>query len=888
MPAVALHAVNQNGRACFRDIPAVPREDSYLFRRERKKLDKKKKKGKTSRKNVAKNIGMFFLTCLLVFMTSAAICGMVFAIYIHKYINPEIDVDLNAVRLNLTSFIYYEDKETGETKELEKLYGIENRVWADIDEMPKLLQEAFISIEDARFMTHNGVDWKRTLGAGANFVLHFRDNFGGGSTITQQLIKNLTGEDETSVKRKLQEVMRALELEKKYEKSDILELYLNTIYFGQGAYGVKSAAQVYFGKELSELTLGECAAIAGITKNPYGYDPFRFPEKNKERQELVLKEMLKYGKISQEEHDAAVAQKLDLKKDEAEQSRKESQSYFVDAVIEQVISDLKEQKGYSETMAKTMVYNGGLQIITTIDVDVQKQMDAVFCDLENFPGKLGKDGTMPQGAMVIMDPYTGRVVAMYGGRGVKEGNRIFNRATKAYRSPGSSIKPLSVYAPGLEYGVITPWSVLDDVPKNFSVRASGWPKNEVGYYTGRMTVMKAVERSFNTLPIEILDKVGLNKAFNFARTNLGLTSLVERRVKTMNDGSEKVYSDIDYGPLALGGLTDGVTVLEMTAAYSAFVNNGIYTEPYIYSKVLDANGEVILDNEPVQTPSMSAKTATYMVEILKNVVTGSQGTGRKAALGNGIEVGGKTGTTDDSYDRWFAGITPYYTGVVWFGYDKQQDVGKFSTNPALTLWKAVMSRVHEGLEARSFSTSVELKSCTICADSGLLTTEWCQNDVRGSRAIKVKLAPEDVPTQKCNLHVPVEVDGETNGIANEFCPLDKLKTVGMLKLQREFPTSGVVVRDQQYLIPYDPSAGMFLPLTEDRASSSAPICTVHSIENDGNTLPEPEPTDPDPGDPDEPTDPDNPDVPTEPGHTDPSTHQPPSTGPTTPSESKRP
>lgn len=850
------------------------------------KLNAKKKTAEHRGRAIAKSIGMVLLTCVLVAMTTAAVCGMVFAIYINKYINPQLDVDLNAVRLNLTSFIYYEDKETGEQRELEKLYGIENRVWADIDEMPKQLRNAFISIEDARFETHNGVDWKRTLGAGLNYILHFRSNFGGGSTITQQLIKNLTGEDETSVKRKIQEVMRALELEKKYEKDDILELYLNTIYFGQGAYGVKSAAQTYFGKELSQLTLAECAAIAGITKNPYGYDPFRFPEKNKERQELVLSEMLRYGKASQEEYDEAVAQKLDLKKEEAEQSRKESQSYFVDAVIEQVIKDLKEQKGYSDTMAKTMVYNGGLQIVTTIDIELQKQMDAVFCDLENFPGALGKDGTMPQGAMVIMDPYTGRVLAMYGGRGKKEGNRVFNRATKAYRSPGSSIKPLTVYAPGIEYGAITPWSVLDDVPKNFVVRESGWPKNEVNYYTGRMTVMKAVERSFNTLPIEILDKVGLNRAFQFARTNLGLTSLVERRVKTLNNGSEKVYSDIDYGPLALGGLTDGVTVLEMTAAYSAFVNNGIYTQPYIYSKVLDANGAVILENKPVQTPSMSAKTATYMTEILKNVITGSQGTGRKAALGNGIEVAGKTGTTDDSFDRWFAGVTPYYAGVVWFGYDKQQDVGKFATNPALTLWKAVMTRVHENLEPRTFNTTTELKTVSICSDSGLVPTEWCQNDVRGSRVIKVKLAAEDVPKQMCNLHVPVEIDGETGGIANEFCPVDKIKTVGMLNLQREFPRAGVVVRDQQYLMPYDPSAGMFLPLNEDQKGSCAPICTQHNVENNGNTVPEPETTEPpESTEPTEPTDPNGPTDPSDSGSTGTPTHEPPG-NPTSPANTR--
>ena len=776
--------------------------------------------------------GFVFVTLMLIGLTTAAVCGMAFAVYISKYVSPEIDVDLDSVRLNLTSFVYYVDSETGEEKELETLYGAENRVWADISEIPDIMQKAFVAVEDSRFYSHNGVDWKRTIGAALNYVIKFRDNFGGGSTITQQLIKNITGEDETSVKRKIQEVMRALELEKRYEKDDIMELYLNTIYFGQQAYGVKSAAQTYFGKELSELSLAECAAIAGITKNPYKYDMFRFPENNKERQELVLQLMLEQGIITQEEHDAAVAEELHIIKDEKQQERDQYQSYFVDAVISQVLADLQEQKGYSESMAKTLLYSGGLRIVTTIDVDVQAQMDAVFQDLENFPGKLGKDGTMPEAAMVIMDPYTGEVKAMYGGRGEKTGNRVFNRATQAHRSPGSSIKPLSVYAPGIEYGAITPWTVLDDAPKDFSVRSSGWPKNEVGYYSGRTTVMKAVERSLNTLPVEILQTIGVDRAFSFAHTNLGMTSLVERREETDKQGNIVVKSDIDLSPLALGGVTDGVTVLEMTAAYSAFTNNGTYSEPLLYTKVYDSNNNIILENEPKQTVSMSAKTATYMIEVLKNVVTGSQGTGRKAALDGGIEVGGKTGTTDDSFDRWFAGLTPYYTGVVWFGYDKPQDVGSFSTNPALYLWKEVMSRVHEGLPERSFERSVELQSVAICADSGMRASEWCEQDVRGSRVITARLASEDIPSGRCTMHVPVEIDGTTGGIANDWCPLDELKTVGMLSLQRLYPYNGVSIADQKYVIPYEAPAGQY-PAYSDGATSAA-VCTVHNLENDGN------------------------------------------------------
>lgn len=817
-----------------------------------------KKKTRRKIRTALRYTGFTLVTLMLIGMTTAAICGIAFAVYINRYVSPEVDVDLDSVRLNLTSFVYYVDPATGEEKELETLFGDENRVWADIDEIPDMMQKAFVAIEDARFYTHNGVDWKRTIGAALNYVVRFRDNFGGGSTITQQLIKNITGDDETSVKRKIQEVMRALELEKKYEKDDILELYLNTIYFGQRAYGVQSAAQTYFGKDVSQLSLAECAAIAGITKNPYKYDMIRFPENNKERQELVLQQMLEYGIITQAEHDAAVAEELQIVRDDGSGAEDQYQSYFVDAVISQVLKDLQEQKGYSESMAKTLLYTGGLRVVTTIDVDIQAKMDAVFQDVENFPGGLGKDGTMPQAAMVIMDPYTGKVLAMYGGRGEKTGNRVFNRATQAHRSPGSSIKPLSVYAPGIEYGVITPFTVLDDAPKDFQQRAGGWPKNENGSYGGRTTVMKAVERSLNTIAVEVLQEVGVERAFRFTHTNLGLSSLVESRVDTNKKGEQIMKTDVALSPLALGGVTDGVTVLEMTAAYSAFTNNGTYTRPILYTRVYDSSGNIVLEQEPEQTVSMSAKTATYMVEILKNVVTGSQGTGRRAALGNGIEVGGKTGTTDDSFDRWFAGITPYYTGVVWFGYDKPQDVGRFDTNPALYLWKQVMSAVHENLEPRSFNLSTELKSVSICADSGMLASEWCSQDVRGSRVMTARLAAEDVPKARCTMHVPVEIDSVTGGIANEWCPLDDIKQVAMLSLQREYPASSVRVADQKYVVPYTPAAGTYAPTSD--GMSSAAVCTVHSEQNNGNPPEEP-PEDIPPEDPNDPNNPNNPDDP---------------------------
>lgn len=821
--------------------------------------------------NGMRPIPFVLLSIVLIGVTTAAICGMAFALYVHKYINPTIDINLDDFRLNFTSFVTYIDRD-GVEQTLEELHGSENRVWADIDEIPKNLQHAFVAIEDNRFYQHDGVDWKRSIGAAMNYVVKFRDNFGGGSTITQQLIKNLTGEDETSVKRKIAEIMRALELDKKYNKDEILEMYMNTIYLGQNSYGVKAAAQTYFGKEPWDLSLAECAAIAGVTKNPYKYDPVRFPEFNKERRYLVLEQMEKYGFITEAEMKAAKAEELQLKEDTGEEEDEQVWSYFVDEVFNSVVEDLMEQKGYSKEVARQMIYTGGLRIVSTLDPVVQAEMDAVFEDVDNLPGVLGKDGTMPQCSMVIMG-QEGEVKALYGGRGKKEGNLVLNRATRTHRSPGSSIKPISVYAPAIEAGYITPLSVLDDVPKDFSVKSGGWPKNSTNgrVWQGRMTVKKAVEVSNNTIPVGLVQQMGAEYAFTFAHDNLGLKSLEAGRTITDRKGGSKYVSDVALSPLALGGLTDGVTVEEMTAAYAAFGAGGVYYKPRVYSKVYDSQGNVILDNTSAGEMAMSMKTADYMLDLLINVVEGNQGTGTRAKI-KGIETGGKTGTTDDDYDRWFAGLTPYYTGVVWFGYDTPQVVKGVSTNPALAIWKSVMERVHEPLENRDFTRNTETVSVTYCLDSGLRATEACRADPRGGRVVSGRLAKGDAPKESCNVHEMAQMDGTTGMLANEYCPEAEVKSVGMLRIDRSFPISGVVVSDAQYVLPGSDSNGY--PAASTAENPANQTCTVHNAENDGNKPPEEEnPEDPenpdDPNNPGDPNDPNRPVGPDEPGGEEP-------------------
>ncbi len=785
-------------------------------------MSKPKKK-----RHIFRSIMLVFLTSILVGLTTAAICGMVFAVYINKYVSNDVEIYLDSYRLNLTSFLYYVD-DKGDEVEMGSLHGQEDRVWVDLEHIPKQLQLAFISVEDNTFYTHNGVNWKRTIGATLDWSGMLSDFTGGGSTITQQLIKNLTDDKDTSVKRKLREIMRALELEKKYEKKDILEMYLNTIYFGQGAYGVQQAAKTYFNKELDELTLAECASIAGIVKNPYGYDLKRFPEANAERRAIVLGEMLKYGNINKLQHDRALAENVKAyKKTGAEEDTETSeyQSYFEDAVITAVRADLQSKLGYSDAMAKQLLYGGGLKIVTTIDPEIQAKMDAVFQDEENFPGDLGSDGTYPQASMVLMDPYTGQVKALYGGRGEKEGDLVLNRATQSHRSPGSAIKPITVYSPALEYGLVTPITVVDDVPKDFVIRGdgTGWPYNESRTYSGRTTILNGIAKSYNTVAVDMIQQLGVERSFNWATKNLGM-ELVEYLEKEQSDGIIKTYSDKDISPLSMGSLTRGVSVLEMTAAYSAFVNNGQYTTPILYTKVYDADGKLLLDNAPVTTVAMSTKTRDYMIQLLTGVV--ETGTGRKAAIA-GMDVGGKTGTTSADNDRWFAGITPYYTGVVWFGFDAPQSLQKFSTNPALDLWHRVMSSVLEGAEPAEFTLSTEMNKVSYCLDCGLLANDLCSNDVRGTRVATAMVAVEDVPKRNCTCHVAVEMCG--TAIANEFCPAEGLKTVSLMNYQRAFPSSKPFnVTDQSYVAPYE--------LTEDQIAQGyikpGPNhyvgCTVHT------------------------------------------------------------
>lgn len=802
-------------------------------------MDAKTKKalrtGGRSVSRVVMTILKTILTVFLVILTTAAMLAVLGITYISRNLDADLNVSLENIELDQSSFIYYIDKDTGQPVEAEALYSKENRVWATYSEdpskseIPQHMVEALIAIEDKRFYSHKGVDWARTANALLGTFFGNSGKSGGGSTITQQLIKNITGEKDITVKRKLTEILRAQEFEKKYTKEKILEWYLNTCYFGQSCWGVKTAAEIYFGKELNDLTLAESACIIGITNAPTRYDPLQNPENNKERQELILKEMFDQGRITETEYNRAVAQKLVFtgKKRQEESTR----SFFMDQVFNDVVEDLMEQLGTdNKWMAQQLVYSGGYHIYTTIDMDVQRIMDEVFADEENIPKVKGLE--KPQCAMVVMDPYTGNVLGMVGGLGEKQGNLVFNRATQARRQPGSSIKPIAVYAPAMEYGLITPYSVIDDVPFSSGKRGP-WPRNSGGGYRGLTTVLQGVTQSRNTIAVQVMNMLTPQMSYNFMTERIRITSLVEQ--------------DIDYAPLALGGLTRGVSVLEMTAAYCMFPNHGVYTKPRTYTLVIDSNGETVLDNRPQTTVAIQEKNAWYMNTCLQNVVR--SGTGSRAKLANGQPAAGKTGTTTDDYDRWFVGYTPYYCGGAWFGFDDPKKIALAeSTNPALAMWKLVMDRLHEDLETKDFFTLENTKKASYCLDSGMAPSENCKLDPRGNRVASGVFYADDVPRTPCTAHTLVNACGESGYLATPYCPQEGLRRIALLDISRKLPVSGVSVNDDGYRVRSFGEDGGAHVATEAYHPPNS-FCPLHATPDWTTPLPDEEP------DPDTPVDP---------------------------------
>ncbi len=681
---------------------------------------------------------------LIVFLIAAAITALsmvlIFVGAVFGLWGNIDDVDVNALKLKNNSKIVYIDPDTGEEKNLLTLSADEKRIWVDLDATPKNLQNAIIAIEDERFFKHKGVDLRRTTKATVTYIIDkITGKSGsaslGGSTITQQLIKNITGDKDQTAARKILEISRSVSLEKQLSKNEILELYMNCIYLSQG-YGVQIASNLFFDKDVSALNLAECAAIAGITQNPVLYDPSVNPEKNKERQEVVLGKMLELGYITQEEYDEAKNYKLKIfnpKRYDEEENK--VTSYYTDQVVLDVLRDL-QAIGYSEAMAHKLVYSGGLKITAAYNPKIQSIVDKYFSNANNFADPKA------QSSIVVLDPYTGQVVGIAGGIGKKEGRLTLNRASQSPRQPGSSIKPIAVYAPAIDAGIINSGSTFEDVKKSYN----GWsPRNNDYNYRGLVSLNYAVQASLNTVAVEVLSRLGFQTSYDFLTDKLGFSYLVSEEKQDNGD----IYTDLGYPQLALGGLTHGVTALEMASAYAIFANDGIYNKPYTYTTVVDSEGKEILNsrNSSSTYEVIKPSTAYVMTQLLLGVV--NNGTGRGAGIG-GIQTAGKTGTTTNNFDRWFVGYTPNYVAAVWYGYDTPKEIYS-SANPCVPTFRNIMSSIHSNLgNYKSFNIPDNMVRCSYCTESGLLPGENCP-------VASSYFMPGTTPTRYCTLeHEPLE------------------------------------------------------------------------------------------------------------------------------------
>ena len=708
-------------------------------------------------------LSRILITLVLIGVLCGCFCGIAFALYVHIYINPsaqETAVEISkGLGLNLNSFIYAKESDSDEYTLYETIKGKENREWVDSDKIPDTLKNAVVAIEDERFYKHHGVDWVRTIGAVKGWLLGGTQY--GGSTITQQLIKNITADNDYSVKRKVNEIFRAFALEKEIDDKDrILVMYLNTIYLGYNSYGVQTAAMQYFDKDVSQLDLAESAVLAGLTNNPSIYDVYNHPEKVKERQETILAQMLDQKMISQEEYEAAVAEELNYRPyEEYQQEIKSTYSYFTDEVIKDVINDLMTEKGYSRLVAENMVYSGGLNIYATIDTKVQNALDEVWANADNFPNT-EKYGEVPQSAMVITDKQ-GNIVGIVGGRGEKTSSRGFSYASDARRQPGSSIKPLATYGPAMDAGIVTPDTTVYDRALIQDEEGNPWPMNDGKYPTGRaMTVKEGMTRSLNTISAQLLKQLTPQKSYEFMTQQLGF-KLVDSRAN--EDGT--VQSDIDLAPLALGALTDGVTVREMAGGFSTFINDGVYGGTRTYTKVTDSEGNTVMENTPNTDKGFTnVRTAYYMLDCLQNVT--AHGTAYGIQL-DGVETGGKTGTTTSNTDIWFCGITPKYSGAVWVGYEHNYRLDGLYGRNAAEIWLAVMQKVHAGDSGLVFdSHPQDFEEVTYCMDTGLLASGACR---AAGRAATGRFWKDKVPTETCS-HQNIEnkYDFESMGVDNYY------------------------------------------------------------------------------------------------------------------------
>lgn len=790
----------------------------------------KKRRRKRKKRNL---IGVFILRIFIILFAVGVIAAVGLVIGSVAGIigtSPSLNAD-DVIPESYTSILYDENG-----NEIDKLHGEENREYVKLSSIPVNMRNAIVAIEDARFYEHNGIDF-RGMARALAVDIATRDFSQGASTITQQLMKNEVLTSEKKLTRKIQEQYLAVTFEKQLTetlgskqkaKEYILELYLNSISLNHGLNGVQAAAKFYFGKDVSQLDLAECASIAGITKNPSAYSPLTNPKNNKERQTLVLDKMLEQDYISQREYDSAIKEDIyaNIVGETKDNDTTSNHSYFVDSVIVQLANQLMEEKQMSKQQAYNMIYSGGLQVYTTVNTDIQSAMEESFKDDSLFPPKCStitasytisvmdnatqeqthtfreqivtsqeeaeafaqsvKDEVLNSGntlvaekldvakslqaAMVIMDYHNGEVKAIVGGR-EKTGDLVFNRATQALRQPGSCFKVLASFAPAIDMDVAMPGSLYRDEAFTYN----GWsPKNWYSSgYRGWATIRDGVRDSLNIIAAKTIVDVGIDNAFSYLE-NFGFT--------TLESGVNENGLTDRGAAISLGGITNGVSTLELTAAYSTIANNGIYNKPLFYTKVLDHNRNVIIDNTKNEGKRVLKETTAYMLtDMMKDVIT--SGTGKLAKL-NGITVAGKTGTTNDDKDLMFAGYTPYYCAGIWMGYDTPKKM-EYDKSYHLLLWKDIMNKVHNGLSDKEIMSKPDgLTSITLCAAGNGSATSLCANDYYGTGGYYHHTTTTDLATttfksgKTCTVHKQFEICKKDGKLASDLTPAgDRMSVV---------------------------------------------------------------------------------------------------------------
>ena len=672
--------------------------------------------------------------------------------------------------------------------ESERIFGGESAIWCAYEDIPDIVKNAFLAVEDHRYYEHNGVDWLRSTKAAANQILGFEDRFGG-STVTQQLIKNITGESEQTIARKLREMYRALMVERHFDKREILELYLNIVPMGENCIGVAAGAERYFGKTPQELSAAEAAALAAIINAPARYDPLDNPESNRTRRQVILREMHRYGMISHEEYQAAVDEELTVR-ERGVADVGTVRSWYTETLIDDVIADLTEKAGYSRAAALRLLYGGGLEIYTLADPAVQAALDAAFSSVALQSGV--------QYAGIVLDPKRGDILGIVGAAGEKEGNRLLNYATVP-AAPGSAIKPLSVYAPAIDAGVIDSATVFDDVPIEFlGAELRAWPKNSPTVYQGLCDLGTAIAKSKNTAAVSTLRLLGIESSYKMLTEKLGFSSLVSDGA----DAAGNYVTDLAEAPLALGQMTYGVSLRELTQAYTTLADDGSYKKGRTYLAVYDNKGNVLLTNEAETHRVFKATTASILTKHLEGVV--ENGTAHGVRLPHDISVAGKTGTTTAGRDKWFVGYSPYYLCGIWCGSTGASVA--VAGKPQLAVFNEVMGRLHRDLDGAKteFSLSPGVYECRFCRDGGGLLTADCLLDPRGDRGTVGWFTADTIPTAPCTCHVGV-ICGEDGGVIAEAggTPISTVAAeghrVGLLRIDnRSFPVQ-VNVLDAQYV-----------------------------------------------------------------------------------------